>query len=363
MPTGPGGYGDGVPAGLADERPAEADLPPDLVFSLDDEPGIERRGRRRFRYVDQTTLTSIDDVDTLARIRALAIPPAWTEVWIAADPCGHLQATGRDARGRKQYRYHDRFRAHRDEAKFDLLMPFGQSLPRLRRKVADDLALPGLPADKVVALVIQLLEETFVRVGNEEYARSNGSFGLTTLRHRHVHLEGGRLRLRFRAKSAKTHDIVLDDPRLVRLVRRCQGLPGQVLFQYVDDEGAPHPIRSSDVNDYVKDVTGQPSTAKSFRTWGATLLAAVGLGALPAPASAREGRGVVTGMLTVVARALNNTPAVCRRSYVHPGLVESYLAGELADRWRTTSARGSSFLSTDERRLVHFLGDLDPPSG
>ena len=334
-------------------------VPPGLVFGLDDAPGIGRRGNSRFRHVDQATGEPIRDDATLVRLGALAIPPAWTQVWISSDPSGHLQATGRDAKGRKQYRYHDAFRAHREEAKFEQLVPFGHALPGLRRQVRRDLDRRGLPADKVTALVVSLLERTYVRVGNEEYARTNGSFGLTTLRNRHVRADGSTLRIRFTAKSAKSHAVVIDDPRLVRLTRRCQELPGQVLFQYVDAAGATHPVRSSDVNAYLRGATGADHTAKTFRTWGATLLATISLGALPPPTSAREGRQVVTSMLSVVATALNNTPAVCRRSYVHPGVVTSYLEGTLADVWGATSARGSRELTRDERRLVGILEHLD----
>ena len=273
-----------MPRRLDQDIGAQA-LPPGLVFMLDDEPGIERRGKRKFHYIEATTGDPVDDPDTLDRIRALAVPPAWKDVWIAADPCAHVQATGRDARGRKQYRYHERFRAHRDEAKFEQLVTFGESSPEVRRRLAADLARPGLPQPKVVAVVVQLLERTFVRVGNEEYARANGSFGLATLRDRHARFDRGQLRIRFKAKSAKVHEVEIDDPRLVRLVRRCQALPGQLLFQYLDDEGEAHPVRSSEVNDYLRQITGEEWTAKTFRTWGATLLAAAGLAALPAPAS------------------------------------------------------------------------------
>jgi DNA topoisomerase-1 len=199
-----------------------------------------------------------------------------------------LQATGRDAKGRSQYRYHARFRAHQEDAKFELLGAFGHALPTLRQRIDRDLGRPGLPAEKVIAIVISLLEATFVRVGNEEYARANGSYGLTTLRDRHALLEGSKLRLRFKAKSARTHDVVVEDRRLARLVRRCQEPPGQILFQYVDADGHPHPIRSNDVNDYVRAVTGLPSTAKTFRTWGGTLLAAVALASVAPPTSSRR---------------------------------------------------------------------------
>ena len=335
---------------------APATRPPaGLHFGLDDEPGIRRTGHRRPRYRDELTGDVIDDPELLERIRALAVPPAWTDVWISADPCSHVQATGRDARGRKQYRYHPGFRQHQEEAKFELLVPFGHALPALRRRVERDLRRAGLPRDRVVAVIVELLARTLVRVGNEEYARANGSFGLTTLRDRHVKVDGAHLRLRFTGKSSKVHEVALDDPRLARLVRRCQELPGQLLFQFVDGDGAPHPVRSSDVNDYLREVTGIDATAKTFRTWNASLFAAVALAAQPAPETERARRAVVTAMVKVVAAELNNTPAVCRRSYVHPRLVERYLAGELATEWAATSARGSPDLTHDERKLLAFL--------
>ena len=271
-----------------------------LRFGLDDEPGIRRRGRRRPRYLDEVTGEELDDSEALERIAALAIPPAWTDVWISADPCSHVQATGRDARGRKQYRYHARFRQQQEEAKFELLEPFGRALPRLRRIVRDDLGRAGLPQERVIALVVELLERTLVRVGNEEYARTNGSFGLTTLRDRHVRIDGSHLRMRFTGKSAKVHDVAFDDRRLARLVRRCQELPGQVLFQFVDGDGAQHPVRSSDINDYLRGATGLDATAKTFRTWSASVFAATALAAQPPPGSIREGRSTVTAMLKVV---------------------------------------------------------------
>jgi DNA topoisomerase-1 len=327
-----------------------------LRFGMDDEPGIRRRGHRRPRYVDELTGDELQDPEVLERIAALAVPPAWTDVWISADPCSHVQATGRDARGRKQYRYHARFRQQQEEAKFELLQPFGQALPRLRRRVGHDLGRAGLPQDRVVALVVELLERTLVRVGNEEYARANGSFGLTTLRNRHVQVDGSRLRMRFTGKSSKVHEVAFDDRRLARLVRRCQDLPGQLLFQFVDGDGAQHPVRSSDINDYLRAATGIDATAKTFRTWNASVFAATALAAQPPPTSGRVGRSTVTAMLRVVAGELNNTPAVCRRSYVHPAIIDRFLSGRLAKEWPSISARGSRELTADERRFLRFLG-------
>jgi DNA topoisomerase I len=343
-------------SGAGAARSTGAARPPrGLRFGTDDEPGITRTGHRRPHYRDDLTGDPIEDPEVLARIRALAVPPAWTDVWISADPCSHVQATGRDARGRKQYRYHSDFRQHQEEAKFELLVPFGHALPALRRRVGRDLSRRGLPRDRVVAVVVELLERTLVRVGNEEYARTNGSFGLTTLRVRHARIEGPRLRMRFNAKSAKVHEVDLADPRLARLVRRCQDLPGQLLFQYVEDDGAPHPVRSSDVNDYLRETTGLDITAKTFRTWHASVFAAAALGGHPAPEGQRARKAVVTAMLKVVSAELDNTPAVCRRSYVHPALVDRYLTGDLAEAWAGLSARGSRDLSRDERKLLALL--------
>jgi DNA topoisomerase I len=326
-----------------------------LVFGLDDEPGIRRRGRRRFHYVDDLTGATVDDADVLARIRALAVPPAWTDVWLATDPRSHLQATGRDARGRKQYRYHPGFRQQQEEAKFELLVPFGRALPALRRRLGADLGRRGLSRVRVTALVVRLLEETLVRVGNEEYAKANGSFGLTTLRDRHVRATASGVQLRFIGKSGKGHTVAVDDPRLARLVLRCQDLPGQVLFQYLDDDDAPRPLRSTDVNDYLRTATGLDATAKTFRTWSATLMAATGLVTLPPPASRREGTRAMKEVLSVVSSQLNNTPAVCRRSYIHPAVIEGYLDGTLPEAWRGARARGSAFLCAEERRLLGVL--------
>lgn len=334
--------------------PSVADAIEGLRFGLDDQPGIRRHGHKRPRYVEDRTGAVVTDVEVLERIQALVIPPAWTDVWISAEPWSHVQATGRDARGRKQYRYHPLFREHQEKSKFDLLVPFGLALPKVRRKVASDLGLPGMPRDRAVALVIELLERTLVRVGNEEYARANGSYGLTTLRNRHALIEGGRLRLHFSAKSRKLQDVSFADPRLAKLVRRCQELPGQILFQYESDEGI-RPVRSSDVNDYLRQASGLDATAKTFRTWDATVVTAAALGELGPPASKREARSTVVEVMRAVSSKLNNTPAVCRRSYVHPEVLDSYLVGTLTDRWKQASASGSRQLTTDERRLLHFL--------
>lgn len=296
------------------------------------------------------------DPDVLARIRALAVPPAWTNVWISADDRTHIQATGRDAKGRKQYRYHPMYRRHRDEAKFDQLVPFGQQLGALRRRVESDLDHAGLPHERVTAVVIKLLEETFIRVGNEEYARSNRTFGLTTLRDRHVSVVDGELRIKFRGKASIMHAVHVGDPRLVKLVRRCKDLPGQQLFQWVDADGVQHPLQSADVNAYLRAATGLDATAKTFRTWGGSLLAAAGLAAVDTPdVTAKLRKSAVIRAMEVVSEVLGNTPTVCRRSYVHPVIVDRFLDGELASAWHDGPRRSGSGLVTEERKLLHVL--------
>ena len=295
----------------------------------DDSPGIaRRRAGRGFRYLHPDG-RPVRDSATLRRIRALAIPPAWTDVWICPAPNGHIQATGRDARGRKQYRYHKVWRATRDEAKFDRLISFAGMLPRIRERVEADLARPGLPREKVLATVVRLLELTLIRVGNDEYTRTNRSFGLTTLLDRHARVDGSRIRFRFRGKSGRTHEVGLRDRRLARIVGRCQDLPGQELFQYVDEDGEPVDIRSEDVNDYLRDASGGAVTAKDYRTWAGTVLAYRALRALqPVDGEAARRRAVVEAIREVAVR-LGNTAAVARKSYVHPAVLDAYLDGAM----------------------------------
>jgi DNA topoisomerase-1 len=264
----------------------------------------------------------------LARIRSLAIPPAYRDVWICRNPQGHLQATGRDARGRKQYRYHTRWRTHRDATKFDHMLEFGRRLPRIRRRVAQDLRKSGLPRERVIATVVRLLESTLVRVGNEEYARSNGSFGLTTLRNRHVKLRGDKLIFEFRGKSGIAHHVTVSDPALARIVRRCADIPGQELFQWIDEEGERHRIDSADVNEYLHEAADGPFTAKDFRTWFATIEALVALHKAPA-ASPRDAKKQLLTTVAAVARRLGNTPTICRKCYIHPEVLTAYLDGRL----------------------------------
>jgi DNA topoisomerase-1 len=271
----------------------------------------------------------VRDAATLKRIRALVIPPAWTDVWICREPNGHLQATGRDARGRKQYRYHPAWRATRDEHKFDRLEAFAAALPQIRARARRDLARPGLPRRKVIAAVIQLLEKSLIRVGNEEYARSNGSYGLTTMEDRHVHVSGATIKFRFRGKSGKRHTVAVDDPRLARIVRQCRDLPGHQLFQYVDDEGQVQDLDSADVNAYLKDATGEDFTAKDFRTWAGTVLALSALAEREPPPNASRAHKAIVQAIDAVSGLLGNTRSVCRKSYVHPAVLDSYAAGSL----------------------------------
>jgi DNA topoisomerase I len=302
-----------------------------LVYVTDAMPGIRRvRDDAGFAYRTASG-HALASPRTLARIATLAVPPAYEKVWICPLANGHLQATGRDARGRKQYRYHPRWRALRDEAKFRRMIDFGRALPRLRRRIARDLARSGLPRDKVVATVVALLDATRIRIGNAEYARDNGSFGLTTLRNRHARFAHGTLVLAFRGKGGASHAVEVDDRRLARLVRRCQELPGQRLFQYVGDDGALHSIDSDAVNAYLRDAMGAEFTAKDFRTWGATLRAVVLLAATPLPerASERAHKECIAAVVRQVAQELRNTPAVCRKSYVNPDVFDAWRSGLL----------------------------------
>ncbi|QDE38166.1 DNA topoisomerase IB [Luteibacter pinisoli] len=319
-----------------------------LVYVCDTDQGITRCKRgKQFTYtgVDGKRIT---DEDVLARIRALAIPPAYERVWICPNPRGHLQATGRDARARKQYRYHAKWRSERDRGKFTRILEFGAALPALRRRLRKDLALPGLPREKVLALVVSLLEETMIRVGNDSYARENNSFGLTTLRSRHVAMRRGRIEFHFRGKSGQSHDIILDDRRLVKAVRRVQELPGQRLFQYVDDDGQRQPVDSGMVNDYLREVTGGEFTAKDFRTWGGTVQAAAVLAAtaLPEEGGERAVKAALAQAVKDVAAVLGNTPAVCRASYIHPEIFTGWTDGDLQRRIPETSRRYPRKLET-----------------
>jgi len=319
--------------------PAAAARAADLRYVDDAEPGIRRlRSRRGFRYRDAAG-RAVADRETLARIRALAIPPAYEDVWICADPRGHIQATGRDARGRKQYRYHPDWRAVRDGTKYERLAAFGAALPAIRAQVRRDMARPGLGREKVLAAIVRLLDATLVRVGNESYRRQNHSFGLTTLRNRHADVDGESIRLRFKGKSGRMWNVRLADRRTARVVRACQELPGQDLFQYVDAAGAVHKVGSNDVNDYLRAVSGQDFTAKDFRTWAGTVLAAFVLRDMPGADSPTARKANLREAIARVAQRLGNTPTICRKCYVHPAVAEAYERGTLAAMLARARAR------------------------
>src|SRR6476661_2119412 len=340
--------------------PLESAQAAGLRYVSDATPGIHRRrAGRGFAYVSADG-RPLRDAATLARIRSLAIPPAYTDVWICPTPNGHLQATGRDARGRKQYRYHPRWREVRDETKFGRMVAFSESLPRLRKRMKDDLAKSGLPREKVLATVVRLLECTGIRVGNEEYARNNRSFGLTTLRDHHVEISGSTMRFEFRGKSGKTHRVALSDRRLARIVARCQAVPGAELFQYEDDEGGRVAIGSGDVNDYLREISGEDFTAKDFRTWAGTLQAVAALEALGPATSEREAKSAILKAIDQVAEQLNNTRAVCRKYYVHPAVLERYEAGTLHEALANGRGNGSAVtgLEPGEKALVRLLRDV-----
>jgi DNA topoisomerase-1 len=344
-------------------EPAAAAHAASLRYVSDDDPGIKREPRGSgFRYLDAGG-AAIRDAATLERIRSLVIPPAWREVWICPHPSGHIQATGRDDRGRKQYIYHPRWRQVRDEAKFSHMALFGAALPKIRRRVSRDMKLPGIPRAKVLATLVRLLERTLIRIGNDEYARTNGSFGLTTLRNHHAEVRGSKIRFRFRGKSGKLHEIDLADPRLARLVKRCQDLPGQELFQYVDEEGQPHAVGSVDVNDYLREITGEDFTAKDFRTWAATLLAAEALASELPPASAAAAQRTIAGIVKSVAARLGNTATICRKCYIHPAVIDDFFDrvsdasrsyGSLANGQSGSAGRARSRASA-EAALLKFL--------
>lgn len=337
-------------------RPARASLPePELLlrdgrraaraarleYARLDAPGYGRKKRGNgFSYHDETRRPIRSD-RVIDRIRKLAIPPAWTEVWICPSPLGHVQATGRDAKGRKQYRYHERFRALRDGAKYHHILRFGHKLPELRRKLARDLRRPGLEQSKVLSAVIELMQRTCMRVGNDHYAETNGSYGLTTLRDRHAEIRGSEVEFHFKGKSGKLHHVRLDDARLARIVRRCRDAPGQRLFQYAGSDGKFHAITSGDVNEYLRQVTGEPFSAKDFRTWAGTLLAVHALGACEPGSSLAATRRTIKRALEGVSAELGNTIAICRKSYVHPAVIDQYTSGELGASFRraTLSAR------------------------
>lgn len=296
-----------------------------LQYVSDERSAYTRRAKgKHFEYFD-TDGKSIRDEQRLLRIKHLAIPPAWTDVWICPSPNGHIQATGRDARGRKQYRYHERWREVRNENKFDRLAQFAKALPNIRRRVARDLKLPGLQRRKVLATIVRLLERTFIRIGNEEYARENKSFGLTTLKNRHVKVKGAQVLFRFRGKSGRQHEVDVSDRRVAKVIGKCQDLPGQDLFQYVDDDGEVQNVTSQDVNEYLRQIAREDFTAKDFRTWGGTVLAAIALSRQEEFQTKKQAKSNIKTAICAVAELLGNTPAVCRKCYIHPVIVEAYL--------------------------------------
>jgi len=332
-----------------------------LVYVGDQAPGIRRRRSGRGWSYRGPDGTLVRDAATLSRIRSLAIPPAYRDVWISPDPNGHVQASGRDARGRKQYRYHPAWRQVRDAAKYDKVARFIGALPALRARVAADLAKHGLPRDKVLAVLVRLMETTFIRVGNTEYARQNRSFGLTTLRNRHARDQGGRIELVFPAKSGIKWHVVVRNRQLVSLVRRLRELPGQELFQYLDAEGRRHAVGSVDVNDYLRAATGEEITAKDFRTWAGTYLAVKALSAGPDEASEAGRKRVLLRAIEQVAAALGNTPAICRKCYIHPAVMDAHMTGSLAARFaelvRRCERAPTAGLAAEEAAVLALLAD------
>ena len=345
--------------------PQQAAKAAGLRYTTDTKPGIARKpSGKTFRYLDPAG-KPVRDPDTLARIKSLVIPPAWQQVWITPLANGHLQTTGRDARGRKQSRYHPHWREVRDQTKYERMTLFGKALPAIRERVDHDLALPGLPRLKVLATVIRLMETTLIRVGNEEYARENKSYGLTTMRNKHVDVTGSTITFTFQGKSRVHHTINLQDRRLANIVKRCEELPGYELFQYLDPDGDTHAIDSADVNDYLREISGQPFTAKDFRTWAGSVLACVLLEDFQPFTSATEAKRNVVQAIKSVAARLGNTPSVCRKCYVHPAVLDTYLASPLAEKTAQAVERRveeqlvqeitARDLQGDERTLLKLL--------
>ena len=326
-----------------------------LQYVSDERPGYRRKPKRKeFEYFD-TEGKPIRDEQRLLRIKRLAIPPAWTDVWICPSPNGHIQATGRDARGRKQYRYHERWREVRDENKFDRLAEFAKALPNIRRRVSQDLKLPGLSRQKVLATIVRLLERTFIRIGNEEYARENKSFGLTTLKSRHAKVRGAQVLFRFRGKSGRQHEVDVTDRRVAKVIAKCQDLPGQDLFQYLEEGEEVRDVTSQDVNDYLHQIAGNDFSAKDFSTWGGTVLAAIALSKQEEFQTKKEAKANIKTAICAVAELLGNTPAICRKCYVHPVIVEAYLK-----RTRIAGLNGTKTLEPPnlrgaERAVLKFL--------
>ena len=326
-----------------------------LRWVTDARPGISRRkAKDTFRFIGKDG-EAVSDPETRQRLKALVIPPAWEDVWIAPTANGHIQATGRDARGRKQYIYHPKWLEARDSTKYHRMLDFGRALPRLRKGVRKDLRRHGLGKERVAAAVVYLLDATAIRIGNEEYARENKSFGLTTLRNRHVKVAGTRVRFNFIGKGGKKHEIDLTDRRMAKVLARCAATPGVRLFQHQDAEGGVHALTSSDVNDYLRGLARQPFTAKDFRTWTGSVLAARHLAELPPPATKAEGKRKLTAMLAEVSGVLGNTPTVCRKCYIHPAVIEGYLDGSLSKAWRKGGARWQRGAGDPFESLLLFM--------
>jgi DNA topoisomerase I len=334
------------------EAPAQAAREAGLRYVTDALPGLRRRARGKSFQYQQNDGSRVTDRETLGRIKSLVIPPAWRDVWIASQATAHLQATGRDARGRKQYRYHPRFRANRDATKFERMLDFGRKLPAIRRRVKLDLALSGTPREKVLAGVVRLLERTLIRVGNDEYARTNKSYGLTTMRNRHVSVNGSKVRFEFRGKSGVQHAVKIEDPAIARLVRKCQDLPGQQLFTYLDDQGAAAPVGSEDVNEYLRAIAEDDFTAKDFRTWAGTVMTLSALRRFEEFGSETEAKKNVSAAIAAVAQVMGNTPAVCRKCYIHPLVVDAYLRQNLVAPGETNRHR---LLRAEEAAVLRLL--------
>lgn len=344
---------------LTEEEAAATAKMAKLRYVTDTRPGITRKPKKEgFSYIDPDG-KSIQDKAILARLKKLAIPPAWTDVWICPWENGHIQVTGRDAKSRKQYRYHPRWRQVRDEVKYERMLHFGNALPLIRKRIDEALKLHGLPREKILATVVHLLEATMMRIGNEEYARENKSFGLTTLRNRHVRIDGTEVEFQFRGKSGVRHSIMVDDPRLARIIKQSRDLPGQELFQYIDEDGQLQSVDSADVNDYLREITGEDYTAKDFRTWSGTMMAAFALQEFQKFDSEAQARKNIVRAIESVAEKLGNTPSICRKCYVHPAIIDSYMDGTilhaLQQRTREELVKDIHALKPEEAAVVALL--------
>jgi DNA topoisomerase-1 len=344
--------------------PVEAAKAAGLRYVSDTQPGIQRKRVGKGKHFSYIGLDGkpIREPQELERIKQIGIPPAWKQVWICPSPQGHIQATGRDAKGRKQYRYHSRWREVRDETKYDRMIAFGEALPAIRERVEHDLSLPGLPYQKVQATLVRLLDTTLIRVGNQEYVRENHSYGLTTMRSRHVEVKGATVHFHFRGKSGREHDIDVQDRQLAKIVKRCQDLPGHELFQYIDEHGIGRTVESGDVNDYLREISGQGFTAKDFRTWGGTVIAMRELETEGGFESQTQGKKHIVEAMKATAEQLGNTPSICRKCYVHPGVLDAYLDHSLLsflkqyhDREKIEVRQG---LKPEETRVLAFLHQL-----